>query len=191
MAAVSLHSPTLRAEVGGLRELEARGDRRRRDRDLVERFPPLAGQLWAAGELASFVNVYLGGEDIRTLDGLETPVYDGETVILLPAMAGGGGSSPTPSAAPSLLDLIGRRRSSSSLASRPTRRSACREARGPEPTGSIKDRVAKAMIEAAEASGELEPGRHLLEPTSGTPGSRSRSRRSCAAIRSPASCRRT
>jgi len=38
------------------------------------------------------------------------------------------------------------------------------------PTGSIKDRVAKLMIEAAEASGELEPGRALLEPTSGNTG---------------------
>jgi cysteine synthase len=38
------------------------------------------------------------------------------------------------------------------------------------PTGSIKDRVAKSMIEAAEASGELEPGRELLEPTSGNTG---------------------
>jgi cysteine synthase len=38
------------------------------------------------------------------------------------------------------------------------------------PTGSIKDRVAKAMIEAAEASGELERGRELLEPTSGNTG---------------------
>jgi cysteine synthase B len=38
------------------------------------------------------------------------------------------------------------------------------------PTGSIKDRVAKSMIEAAEASGDLEPGRHLLEPTSGNTG---------------------
>jgi cysteine synthase B len=38
------------------------------------------------------------------------------------------------------------------------------------PTGSIKDRVAKAMIEAAEASGELEAGRELLEPTSGNTG---------------------
>lgn len=41
---------------------------------------------------------------------------------------------------------------------------------GQNPTGSIKDRVAKAMIEAAEASGELEPGRKLLEPTSGNTG---------------------
>jgi cysteine synthase len=41
---------------------------------------------------------------------------------------------------------------------------------GQNPTGSIKDRVAKAMIEAAEASGELEVGRELLEPTSGNTG---------------------
>ncbi len=41
---------------------------------------------------------------------------------------------------------------------------------GQNPTGSIKDRVAKAMIEAAEASGELERGRELLEPTSGNTG---------------------
>ena len=41
---------------------------------------------------------------------------------------------------------------------------------GQNPTGSIKDRIAKAMIEAAEASGELEPGRALLEPTSGNTG---------------------
>jgi cysteine synthase B len=41
---------------------------------------------------------------------------------------------------------------------------------GQNPTGSIKDRVAVAMIEAAEATGELEPGRKLLEPTSGNTG---------------------
>ena len=41
---------------------------------------------------------------------------------------------------------------------------------GQNPTGSIKDRVAKGMIETAEASGELEPGRELLEPTSGNTG---------------------
>jgi [CysO sulfur-carrier protein]-thiocarboxylate-dependent cysteine synthase len=41
---------------------------------------------------------------------------------------------------------------------------------GQNPTGSIKDRVALKMIERAEASGELEPGRALLEPTSGNTG---------------------
>ena len=41
---------------------------------------------------------------------------------------------------------------------------------GQNPSGSIKDRIAKAMVETAEASGELEPGRELLEPTSGNTG---------------------
>jgi cysteine synthase len=41
---------------------------------------------------------------------------------------------------------------------------------GQNPTGSIKDRVALAMVEAAELAGELEPGRELLEPTSGNTG---------------------
>jgi cysteine synthase B len=41
---------------------------------------------------------------------------------------------------------------------------------GQNPTGSIKDRVAKAMVEAAEECGALEPGRELLEPTSGNTG---------------------
>ena len=41
---------------------------------------------------------------------------------------------------------------------------------GQNPTGSIKDRIAVAMVEAAERSGELEPGRELLEPTSGNTG---------------------
>ena len=41
---------------------------------------------------------------------------------------------------------------------------------GQNPSGSIKDRIAKAMLDAAEATGELEPGRRLLEPTSGNTG---------------------
>ncbi len=73
--------------------------------------------------------------------------------------------------APSLLDLIG----STPLVELPrlSPKPAVRlyaKLEGQNPTGSIKDRVAKAMIEAAEASGELEPGRALLEPTSGNTG---------------------
>src|SRR5204862_6812119 len=52
---------------------------------------------------------------------------------------------------------------------RPTARSSARR-EGQKPTGSIKDRVAKAMIETAEAAVEPEPGRELLEPTSGNTG---------------------
>ncbi len=82
--------PMLRSEVGGVRELEAHGETVGDViYDLVERFPALRSQLFQNGDLGSFVNVYLGGEDVRTLDGLETVVEDGATVILLPAMAGG------------------------------------------------------------------------------------------------------
>jgi sulfur-carrier protein len=89
MAAVRI-PPTLRAEVGGVRELEAGGDTVREViEDLAERYPPLGEQLLAGGELVSHVNVYLAGEDVKTLDGLDTRVHDGETIILLPAMAGG------------------------------------------------------------------------------------------------------
>jgi molybdopterin synthase sulfur carrier subunit len=41
------------------------------------------------GGLRRFVNVYLGGEDIRFLDGLDTPVSDGDELTILPAVAGG------------------------------------------------------------------------------------------------------
>jgi molybdopterin synthase sulfur carrier subunit len=89
MAAVRI-PPTLRAEVGGARELDAHGSTVAEViDDLVERYPPLAAQLLQDGELAPFVNVYLGGEDVRTRDGMETPVTDGDQLILLPAMAGG------------------------------------------------------------------------------------------------------
>jgi molybdopterin converting factor small subunit len=82
--------PTLRAEVGGERQVSASGDTVRAViDDLVARFPGLAGQLVEDGDVAPFVNVYLEGEDVRTLDGLETEVRPGSTVILLPAMAGG------------------------------------------------------------------------------------------------------
>ena len=71
---------------------------------------------------------------------------------------------------PTLLDLVGSTPlvELSRLAPPGTRLYAKLE--GQNPTGSTKDRVAKAMIEAAEASGELEPGRELLEPTSGNTG---------------------
>jgi len=73
--------------------------------------------------------------------------------------------------ASSVLDLIGRtplvelRR----LSPKPTVRLFAK-LEGQNPTGSLKDRIALAMVEAAETSGELEPGRELLEPTSGNTG---------------------
>ena len=82
--------PSLRAEVGGARELVADGETVGDViDDLVERYPALRPQLFENGSIGAFVNVYLGGEDVRTLDGLETTVREGATLILLPAMAGG------------------------------------------------------------------------------------------------------
>jgi cysteine synthase len=73
--------------------------------------------------------------------------------------------------ASSILDLIGRTPlvELSRLTPKPSVRLLAK-LEGQNPTGSIKDRIALAMIEAAEASGTLEPGRELLEPTSGNTG---------------------
>jgi molybdopterin synthase sulfur carrier subunit len=49
----------------------------------------LRGRLVEGEKLRRFVNVYLNDEDVRFLGGLETPVSDGDTVTVLPAVAGG------------------------------------------------------------------------------------------------------
>ena len=72
--------------------------------------------------------------------------------------------------APSLLDLVGSTPLVELSRLAPPGIGVYAKLEGQNPTGSIKDRIAKAMIEAAEASGELEPGRELLEPTSGNTG---------------------
>jgi molybdopterin converting factor small subunit len=82
--------PVLRPEAGGSREVEASGSTvRELLEDLRSRLPALGSRVYEDGELQTFVNVYVDGEDVRTRDGLETPVRESSTVILLPAMAGG------------------------------------------------------------------------------------------------------
>src|SRR6476620_12801297 len=91
--------PTLRTETGGERQVPAAGDTvRELLDDLISRFPGLRSQLVEDEELAPFVNVYVEGEDVRTKDGLDTPVDEKSQIILLPAMAGGAkaGDSPRP-----------------------------------------------------------------------------------------------
>ena len=57
---------------------------------LGEAHPDTRSQLFSEdGELNRYVNVYLNDEDVRVLDGLETAIDDGDTVVILPAMAGG------------------------------------------------------------------------------------------------------
>jgi len=160
--------PTLRDAVGGAREVEAAGGTLRELlSDLSTRFPTLGRQVLEEGDgLAPFVNVYVDNEDVRTLDGLDTRVREDATVILLPAMAGGERTL-----TPSLLETIGSTPLVELVHLAPhegVRLYAKLE--GHNPTGSVKDRIAKAMVEAAEEAGELEPGRELLEPTSGNTG---------------------
>jgi [CysO sulfur-carrier protein]-thiocarboxylate-dependent cysteine synthase len=160
--------PTLRDAVGGAREVEAAGGTLRELlSDLSTRFPTLGRQVLEGGDgLAPFVNVYVDNEDMRTLDGLDTRVREDATVILLPAMAGGERTL-----TPSLLETIGSTPLVELVHLAPhegVRLYAKLE--GHNPTGSVKDRIAKAMVEAAEEAGELEPGRELLEPTSGNTG---------------------
>jgi len=60
--------PTLRDETGGQAELQARGETvRDLLDDLTGRFPALRERIYTNGDLASFVNVYVGGEDVRRL----------------------------------------------------------------------------------------------------------------------------
>src|SRR5262249_5228362 len=72
--------------------------------------------------------------------------------------------------APSLLDLVGSTPLVELNRLAPPGIRLYAKLEGQNPTGPIQDRVAKSMIEAAEAAGELEPGRELLEPTSGNTG---------------------
>jgi sulfur-carrier protein len=59
-------------------------------RELSEAHPETESQIFGAdGELNRYVNVYLNDEDVRVLEGLDTPVDAADTLVILPAMAGG------------------------------------------------------------------------------------------------------
>ena len=81
----------LRANVGGAKSLELQGDSIRAVVEaLVAKHPSLRSQLLnEEGELNRFVNVYVNGQDVRYMAGLDTPVAPTDEVRLLPAMAGG------------------------------------------------------------------------------------------------------
>ncbi len=81
----------LRPTVGGERSVAADGTTLR---ELIlnvdQQHPGFAGQLLeSTGEQRRFVNIYLNDEDVRYLQGLETPLDDSDVVSILPAVAGG------------------------------------------------------------------------------------------------------
>lgn len=69
---------------------------------VAERYPQLRRHLYSDnGELRNFVNVYVNEDDVRYLDSMRTPVREGDTVTIVPSIAGGGPESarddlPTP-----------------------------------------------------------------------------------------------
>jgi molybdopterin synthase sulfur carrier subunit len=83
--------PVLRPKTGGQPEVEAAGETVGEVlRALTTEHPDTQTQLFGEdGDLNRYVNVYLNDEDVRVLDGLDTAVKDGDTVVILPAMAGG------------------------------------------------------------------------------------------------------
>ena len=89
---VDVRIPTmLRAHTGGAASVSVEGST---IREVVERLvaahPGLGGQIVTPdGALHKFVNVYLNDDDIRYLDKLDTKVGEGDTISILPAVAGG------------------------------------------------------------------------------------------------------
>ena len=83
--------PVLRASTGGEKEVSADGATVGEVlRALAEAHPATESQLFSEeGTLNRYVNVYLNDEDVRVLDGLDTTVREGDTLVILPAMAGG------------------------------------------------------------------------------------------------------
>jgi molybdopterin converting factor small subunit len=90
MATVKI-PPVLRPSVGGEKTVSADGSNVGEVlKSLATDHPQTQSQLFSAeGELNRYVNVYLNDEDVRVLDGLETAVGEGDTLVILPAMAGG------------------------------------------------------------------------------------------------------
>lgn len=90
--AVSVRIPTiLRTYTHGESEVSASGDTLAAVLDdLDASFTGIKGRvLDEAGNLRRFVNVYVGNEDVRFLDNLETPTPDGTQISVIPAVAGG------------------------------------------------------------------------------------------------------
>ena len=71
---------TVKAEGGTVAELLA---------DLEGKYPGFRNQIMQDGSLHRFVNIYLNDEDIRYLDKLDTPLKAGDSIAILPALAGG------------------------------------------------------------------------------------------------------
>ena len=110
---VKLLVPTaLRDYTEGKKEIEVKGETAGQAlKELTRRYASLARHLFdEEGNLRYFVNVYLNQEDIRHLEGLETKVEDGDTLMIVPSIAGGaiGVSEPSVELTPMEIRRYGR-----------------------------------------------------------------------------------
>ena len=89
MATIRIPTP-LRAYVGGSKEVSTSGRTVEEAlADLTSQYPDLKPHLYNDGQLRSFVNIFLGEEDIRYLDGVSTPIDDDTRLRIIPSIAGG------------------------------------------------------------------------------------------------------
>ena len=89
MPSIKIPTP-LRPYTGGLAQVNVEGGTVAGALDnLVSQYPDLRDQLFNAGKLRHFVNVYLGEDDVRFLDGLETEIEDDDNLRIIPTIAGG------------------------------------------------------------------------------------------------------
>jgi molybdopterin synthase sulfur carrier subunit len=89
--AIKIQIPTpMREQTGGKAEVEVSGATVKAAlADLLRQFPGVGPKLFDNGKLRPYVNVFVNDEDIRYLDEMETALADGQTVALIPAVAGG------------------------------------------------------------------------------------------------------
>ncbi len=89
---IRVRIPTiLRTYTGGASEVSAVGSTLKEVLDSLDQsYPGIKGRIIdEQGALRRFVNVYVGNDDVRFLDGLDTPLGEGSQVSVIPAVAGG------------------------------------------------------------------------------------------------------
>lgn len=167
MSTVYVPTP-LRRLTGGQGKVTVPGASIRDMLDALERqFPGMRRELCDdAGEVRSFINVFVNGAEIRGLQGTRTPLRESDEVSIIPAMAGGAKEI-----SDSVLDVMG----DTPLVrlhkvTRGVRADVVAKLEFLNPGGSVKDRIGPAMIDEAERTGQLRPGGTIVEATSGNTG---------------------
>jgi adenylyltransferase/sulfurtransferase len=87
----TLKIPTpLRQYTNGQAQVEVNGSNvEGAMRNLVEQYPALEQHLYNNGEMRAFVNIFLGQDNVKDLQGAETPLEEGSTLRIIPSIAGG------------------------------------------------------------------------------------------------------